>query len=100
MLISIMDQSPSSSALSWPCGVQSSIRLSTAFLVPWHPGKDTGFGRADPSPKDPCALYLAPVVRDICSHAELLTGGWDPCCNTSISHFRVFIKALHIADTQ
>lgn len=37
------------------------------------------------------------VVRAICSDTELLIAGQEPCCNTSVSYFRVFIKALHIA---
>lgn len=43
---------------------------------------------------------LAHVVSAICSDTELLIGEWEPCCNTSVFHFRVFIKALHIAGTQ
>lgn len=71
----IMDQSQSSSALFGLYGVQSSIRLSTAFLVSPHPRKDMGSRWAVPSLMDSCSLYLVPVVQDICSYTELLTGG-------------------------
>lgn len=93
------DRRQQSSALFWSHSVQSSMSLSAVFLIPLHLRKHMGCTKALSIPGGP-SHSLACVVSAICSNTELLIRGWEPCCNTSVSHFRVFIKALNVAGTQ
>lgn len=92
------DQRQQCLALFWPHSVQFSMSLRSTFLIPLHPRKYTDYMKVVPIPDGPshsstCCQCHQFKYRTV----DRWTGtGY----NTSVSHFRVLIKSVHLAGTQ